>query len=83
LARVEKKCMIMLEFLAPLYDNSTRPRFLLGVGDPVDLRKAIECGIDMLDCVLPTRNARHGSVWTTGDKNLISNLRYINYAQTS
>ena len=60
----------MLEFLAPLYDNSTRPRFLLGVGDPVDLRKAIECGIDMLDCVLPTRNARHGSVWTTGDKKL-------------
>jgi len=57
----------MLEFLAPLYDDSTRPRFLLGVGDPVDLRKAIECGIDMLDCVLPTRNARHGSVWATGD----------------
>jgi queuine tRNA-ribosyltransferase len=60
----------MLEFLAPLYDNSTRPRFLLGVGDPADLRKAIECGIDMLDCVLPTRNARHGSVWATGDKKL-------------
>lgn len=58
----------MLEFLAPLYDDSKRPRFLLGIGDPRDLRKAIECGIDMLDCVLPTRNARHGSVWTTGDK---------------
>lgn len=53
----------MLEFLAPFYDDSPRPRFLLGVGDPIDLRKAIECGIDMLDCVLPTRNARHGSVW--------------------
>lgn len=60
----------MLEFLAPLYDDSSRPRFLLGVGDPRDLRKAIECGIDMLDCVIPTRNARHGSVWTTGDKKL-------------
>lgn len=58
----------MLDFLAPLYDDSARPRFLLGVGDPRDLRKAIECGIDMLDCVLPTRNARHGSVWTSGDK---------------
>lgn len=57
----------MLEFLAPLYDDSSRPRFLLGVGDPRDLRKAIEYGIDMLDCVLPTRNARHGSVWTSGD----------------
>lgn len=60
----------MLEFLAPLYDDSPRPRFLLGVGDPIDLRKAIECGIDMLDCVLPTRNARHGSVWISGDKKL-------------
>jgi hypothetical protein len=60
----------MLEFLAPLYDDSPRPRFLLGVGDPRDLRKAIECGIDMLDCVLPTRNARHGSVWVSGDERL-------------
>lgn len=60
----------MLEFLAPLYDDSKRPRFLLGVGDPRDLRKAIECGIDMLDCVLPTRNARHGSVWISGDEKL-------------
>lgn len=60
----------MLEFLAPLYDDSPRPRFLLGVGDPIDLRKALECGIDMLDCVLPTRNARHGTVWVRGDKRL-------------
>ncbi len=60
----------MLEFLAPLYDNSPRPRFLLGVGDPVDLRKGIKCGVDMFDCVLPTRNGRHGSVWVSGDKKL-------------
>ena len=60
----------MFEFLAPLYDDSNRPRFLLGIGDPTDLRKGIECGIDMLDCVLPTRNARHGSVWTSGDERL-------------
>jgi len=60
----------MLEYLAPLYDDSKRPRFLLGVGDPRDLRKAIDCGIDMLDCVIPTRNARHGSVWTSGDTRL-------------
>lgn len=60
----------MLEYLAPLYDDSARPRFLLGVGDPRDLRKGIECGIDMLDCVLPTRNARHGSVWVSGDKKM-------------
>lgn len=53
----------MLAYLAGLYDDSPRPRFLLGVGDPVDLRFAIEHGIDMLDCVLPTRNARHATAW--------------------
>ncbi len=66
----------MLEFLAPLYD-ANRPRFLLGVGDPVDLRKAIESGIDMLDCVLPTRNARHGMAWITGDKKIqLTNAKF-------
>ncbi len=59
----------MLEFLAPLYDPS-RPHYLMGVGEPADLRKGIEHGIDMFDCVLPTRNARHGSVWIRGDKKL-------------
>jgi queuine tRNA-ribosyltransferase len=40
-----------------------RPKYLMGVGDPTDVRFAIAHGIDMMDCVLPTRNARHGSVW--------------------
>ncbi len=71
----------MLEYLAPLYDNSSRPRFLLGVGDPRDLRKAIECGIDMLDCVIPTRNARHGTVWVSGDNRL--NLKSAAYQMSS
>lgn len=66
----------MLEFLAPMYDHS-RPIFLLGVGAPVDLRFAIEHGIDMLDCVLPTRNARHGTAWVTGDKKMhLTNEKY-------
>lgn len=52
----------MLDFLAPLYDPS-RPRYLMGVGDPIDWRYAIERGIDMADCVLATRNARHGTAW--------------------
>jgi queuine tRNA-ribosyltransferase len=52
----------MLSFLAPCYDQS-RPRYLMGVGHPVDLRFGIEQGIDMFDCVLPTRNARHGTGW--------------------
>lgn len=58
----------MLEYLSDKYDDSPRPRYLMGVGHPVDMRKAMECGIDMFDCVLPTRNARHGSVWIAGDK---------------
>lgn len=67
----------ILEFLAPLYDNSGRPRFLLGVGDPPDLRFAIENGIDMLDCVLPTRNARHATVWVDNDKKIhLTNAQY-------
>ena len=52
----------VLDFLAPLY-TPNKVRFLLGVGDPVDVRHAIESGIDMMDCVMPTRNARHATVW--------------------
>lgn len=40
-----------------------KPRYLMGVGEPVDLIKAVEMGVDMFDCVLPTRLARHGVVW--------------------
>ena len=40
----------------------------MGVGHPIDMRFAIEHGIDMFDCVLPTRNGRHGTVWLKGDK---------------
>lgn len=66
----------ILELLAPLYDQN-RPHFLLGVGDPIDLRFAIEHGIDMLDCVLPTRNARHGTAWISGDKKIhLTNAKY-------
>jgi queuine tRNA-ribosyltransferase len=67
----------MLEHLAPLYDNN-RPHYLMGVGEPVNMRFAIEHGIDMFDCVLPTRNARHGTVWVSGDKKVhLTNARFI------
>ncbi len=59
----------MLKFLAPLYGPS-KIRYLMGVGEPNNMRYAIEHGIDMFDCVLPTRNGRHGSVWISGDKKL-------------
>src|SRR5580658_4825842 len=41
-----------------------RPRYLMGVGTPDDLLEAVACGIDMFDCVLPTRNGRHGLAFT-------------------
>ena len=52
----------MLKFLADKYAEKY-PRYLMGVGHPVDMRLAIEHGIDMFDCVLPTRNGRHGTFW--------------------
>lgn len=67
----------MLDFLASYYDSSPLPRFLLGVGDPVDVHYGIERGIDMFDCVLPTRNARHGLVWVSGDKRVhLTNAKF-------
>jgi queuine tRNA-ribosyltransferase len=66
----------VLEALAPHYDPN-RPRFLLGVGAPADLRFAYEHGIDMADCVLPTRNARHATVWVQGDiKTHLTNAKF-------
>lgn len=42
-----------------------KPRYLMGVGTPVNLLECIDLGIDMFDCVLPTRNARHGLIYTS------------------
>ena len=70
----------MLVFLAPLYDPS-KVHYLMGVGQPNNMRFAIEHGIDTFDCVLPTRNGRHGSVWIAGDKRL--NLNNSQFAGDS
>ncbi|MGJ8561167.1 MAG: tRNA guanosine(34) transglycosylase Tgt [Litorimonas sp.] len=48
-----------------------RPRYLMGVGKPIDLVEAVYRGVDMFDCVIPTRSGRHGQVWTdTGPYNI-------------
>jgi queuine tRNA-ribosyltransferase len=44
-----------------------RPRYLMGVGYPDDLIRAVQRGCDLFDCVAPTRNARHGTAWTLDD----------------
>ena len=53
-----------------------RPRYLMGVGDPVNLVEGIARGVDMFDCVLPTRLARHGTVLTSTGKLQIRNARF-------
>ena len=61
---------------APALLPADRPRYLMGVGKPVDLVEAVARGVDMFDCVLPTRSGRHGQAWTpTGPINL-KNARF-------
>ncbi|MGA2668475.1 MAG: tRNA guanosine(34) transglycosylase Tgt [Ignavibacteria bacterium] len=51
-----------------------KPRYLMGVGTPEDLLNAIERGVDMFDCVMPTRNARNATLFTTNGKLRLKNL---------
>lgn len=53
-----------------------KPRYLMGIGSPLDLVKAISYGVDMFDCVLPTRLARNGTVFTSKGKINIKNAKY-------
>ena len=53
-----------------------KPRYLMGVGAPEDLLAAIAYGVDMFDCVLPTRNARHGNLFTSEGRLNIKNARF-------
>ena len=53
-----------------------KPRYLMGVGAPEDLLTAIGYGVDMFDCVLPTRNARHGNLFTSQGRMNIKNARF-------
>jgi queuine tRNA-ribosyltransferase len=55
-----------------------KPRYLMGVGTPEDLVEAVARGIDMFDCVMPTRNARNGTLFTKHGKLGIRNARYAN-----
>lgn len=53
-----------------------KPRYLMGVGTPIDLLECIERGVDMFDCVLPTRNARNGQLFTRNGKINIKNAKW-------
>ncbi|MCX6154700.1 MAG: tRNA guanosine(34) transglycosylase Tgt [Candidatus Kapabacteria bacterium] len=58
------------------YLPENKPRYLMGVGTPENILNAIELGIDMFDCVLPTRNARNGQLFTSNGKINIKNAKY-------
>ena len=64
-----------LAYTAPLLPVE-KPRYLMGVGTPEDLVYGVRCGIDMFDCVMPTRNARNGSLFTTAGIVRIRNAKY-------
>jgi len=53
-----------------------KPRYLMGVGHPVDVVEAIARGVDMMDCVLPTRNARRGTVFVSTGRLVVKNAAY-------
>ncbi len=63
------------EFTAGLLPRE-RPRYLMGVGTPEDLLEGVACGIDMFDCVMPTRNARNACAFTSEGKIVIKNAQY-------
>ncbi|HKX83403.1 MAG TPA: tRNA guanosine(34) transglycosylase Tgt, partial [Pyrinomonadaceae bacterium] len=65
----------VLEYLAPQMPVEA-PRYLMGVGTPEDLVEAVYRGVDMFDCVMPTRNGRTGSVFTSHGKLNIRNARF-------
>lgn len=58
------------------YTDALRPRYLMGVGTPENLVENIARGVDMFDCVLPTRNARNGTLFTSFGKLSIKNARF-------
>ena len=71
---------VMFETLAPLcadYMPRNKPRYLMGVGNPSTLIRGVACGIDMFDCVLPTRTARMGTAFSHEGRMNLKNAKYF------
>jgi queuine tRNA-ribosyltransferase len=72
----EKSVMFdVVAHIAPMMPEQ-KPRYLMGVGTPEDIIEAVALGVDMFDCVLPTRNARNGQLFTSRGRLNIKNARY-------
>jgi queuine tRNA-ribosyltransferase len=65
----------VLDFTTPHMDDA-KPRYLMGVGKPADIVGAVARGVDMFDCVLPTRAGRHGQAWTPDGPITLTNARF-------
>ena len=63
------------QLTAPLLPDD-KPRYLMGAGTPEDIVACVDYGIDMFDCVIPTRCARHGLLFTNHEKVVIKNAQY-------
>ena len=72
----DKPTMYKMIDYAIKYLPEDKPRYLMGVGEPTDILEGVERGVDMFDCVLPTRLARHGHAFTRTGKINIKNAKY-------
>lgn len=68
----------VVKLAAPLLPTD-KPRYLMGVGHPQDILHAVSCGVDLFDCVLPTRMARHHSMYTMGGRINILNQKWAEH----
>ena len=72
----DKDTMYKMIDYAIKYLPVDKPRYLMGVGEPIDLLEGVARGVDMFDCVLPTRLARHGNAFTRNGRINLKNLKY-------
>jgi queuine tRNA-ribosyltransferase len=71
----KEEMMKVLDFL-PEQMPTDKPRYLMGVGTPLDLVEGVAMGVDMFDCVMPSRNARNGYLFTSEGVVKIRNAKY-------
>jgi queuine tRNA-ribosyltransferase len=66
-----------LDLVVPLLETDPRPRYLMGLGSPMDLLDAVDAGVDLFDSVLPSRVARNGTLWIPEGKLNLRNARFL------
>jgi queuine tRNA-ribosyltransferase len=66
-----------LDVAVPLLADDPRPRYLMGLGSPLDMLEAVDRGMDLFDSVLPARVARNGTLWVPGGRLNIRNARFL------